>query len=365
MVSASPAHPAITEEVLAKCLIGTDATEMEQFMATYRFLADTLCAELSFASPDAQAWFKRNLDYNVPGGKLNRGISVRHAFSALINDREATNEEVFQCYVLGWAVEFLQAFFLVADDLMDASITRRGQPCWYKVEEVKMIAINDSIMLEGCIYRMLKTYFKGNPTYLPLVELFLDNSWYTEIGQLHDLITAPEDNVDLTRFSLDKYKLIVKYKTAYYSFYLPVAEAMILAGVDSEKQLAEAEKILLCMGEYFQIQDDYLDCYGSPEVIGKIGTDIQDNKCSWLVVQALDRVTPEQRQILEDNYGQKEAINVEKVKALYLELELEAVFKKYEEESYSTLMKMINSDSHGIPTKVFTDFVAKIYKRSK
>lgn len=32
---------------------------------------------------------------------------------------------------------------------------------------------------------------------------------------------------------------------------------------------------------------------------GKIGTDIQDNKCSWLVVQCLQRASPEQRQVLQ------------------------------------------------------------------
>ncbi len=134
---------------------------------------------------------------------------------------------------------------------------------------------------------------------MDLLELMHETTYQTELGQMLDLLTAPEDRVDLTKFSLAKYKNIVKYKTAFYSFYLPVAMAMHMAGINDAKQHHDALVILLEMGEFFQIQDDYLDCYGDPKVIGKIGTDIQDNKCGWLVIQALDRATPEQRQILD------------------------------------------------------------------
>lgn len=41
-----------------------------------------------------------------------------------------------------------------------------------------------------------------------------------------------------------------------------------------------------------------MDCYGDPVVIGKIGRDIEEKKCGWLVCQALLRTSPEQKQII-------------------------------------------------------------------
>ena len=76
---------------------------------------------------------------------------------------------------------------------------------------------------------------------------------------------------------LRRHHFIVLYKTAFYSFYLPVALAMHMAHITAPGAFAEASSILLPLGVYFQVQDDYLDCYGDPKVIGKVGTDILDN----------------------------------------------------------------------------------------
>uniref|UniRef100_A0A2K6S3I8 Farnesyl pyrophosphate synthase n=1 Tax=Saimiri boliviensis boliviensis TaxID=39432 RepID=A0A2K6S3I8_SAIBB len=302
---------------------------------------------------DAIARLKEVLEYNAIGGKYHRGLMV-----LLVEPKKQDADSLQQALTVGWCVELLQAFFLVPDDIMDSSLTCQGQICWYQKPGMGLDAINDAVLLEACIYCLLKLYCQEQPSYLNPIELFLQSSYQTEIGRTLDLITAPQGNSDLGRFTEKRYKSIVKYKTAFYSFYFPVAAAMYMAGIDGEKEHANTKKILLEMGKFFQIQDDYLDLFRNPSVTSKVGTDIQDNKCSWLVVQCL-------QQILKENYGQKEAEKVARVKALHEELDLPAVFSQYEEDSYNHIIGLTEQYTAPLPPPIFLGLVHKIYKWKK
>ncbi|KAJ5649278.1 uncharacterized protein N7484_003001 [Penicillium longicatenatum] len=343
-------------------------TKRADFEAVFPKLAEEIISHAKkYNLPDnALAWFEKSLFANVPGGKLNRGLSVPDTGLALL--QKPLNDEQFeQLSILGWLTELLQAFFLVSDDMMDGSITRRGQPCWYRQDGVGFVAINDAFMLESAIYLILKQRFRSHPAYIDLVELFHETAWQTELGQQCDLITAPEDKVDLDNFSMEKYMFIVTYKTAYYSFYLPVALALIYLELATEENLKQVHDILIPLGQYFQIQDDYLDNFGDPAVIGKIGTDIQDNKCSWLINQAIQRATPEQRAVLDASYGRKDAAEEAKVKAIFNEMGLEKVYQDYEEKVVGELREKIAAvdETKGLKKEVLESFLAKIYKRTK
>ena len=54
------------------------------------------------------------------------------------------------------------------------------------------------------------------------------------------------------------------------------------------------------LGLAFQLQDDYLDVYGDPAVFGKkIGGDILCNKKTYMLINALGRALPADRERLE------------------------------------------------------------------
>ena len=362
------------------CNATMSSSDREAFLAVYKEIEAELLADmdkLPGLSPSLKSQLKEYysvcLPYTVPGGKMTRGLTVIKGVEVL-KQRPLTDKEYKDAAILGWQVEWLQAFFLVADDIMDASITRRGSPCWYKRPNVTQDnAINDALILENMIYQTLRRHFKSHPAYVHLLELFLDTTFQTEIGQHIDTNGTPYADgkrapLDLSRFTLERYRGCVRYKTCYYSFYLSCALALAYCGhppQEGEDLHRKAEEVCLRLGEYFQIQDDVLDAFATPEVLGKIGTDIEDAKCSWLVCKALELATPEQRTILEENYGKHSPEGVAKVKELYGELKLQELYWEYEEEQKRECDALIEKIEPEHFRELFTFLLGKIYKRQK
>lgn len=67
---------------------------------------------------------------------------------------------------------------------------------------------------------------------------------------------------------------------------------------------------------------------------------------------------------VQENYGKDNESSIAAVKQAYREVDVEAVFKQYEQESYERLSKLI-SQQKVVPQEVFSALLKKIYKRQK
>nr|GEX88291.1 farnesyl diphosphate synthase [Tanacetum cinerariifolium] len=366
-----------------------------KFMQVYDHLKSELIHDPAFEFDDvSRQWVDKMIDYNVPGGKMLRGLSVVESYQ-LLKGEELADGEVFLACALGWCIEWLQAYFLVLDDIIDDSHIRRGHPCWFRLPEVGMVAVNDAILLRSHIPRVLKKHFSGKVYYVNLLDLFNEIDFQTVSGEMIDAITTLVGGKDLSKYSLSVNRRIVQYKCSYYSCYLPLSIfrlfsilctclyfpiilndqiyhflcfkfecALLMLGENLDDHV-QVKDILVEMGIYAQVQDDYFDTFGDPNIVGKIGTDIESFKCSWLVAKALELSNVEQKKILSENYGIKDPVKVAKVKKLYHTLNLEAVYEDYENKTHKELIKSIEVLPNKAVQEVLKSFLRKLYKRRK
>jgi len=73
---------------------------------------------------------------------------VVESYEIIQAERKCNKVDLEILRALGWTVELLQSYFLVLDDIMDASITRRGQACWYiKVISATFVLVCTNLQL--------------------------------------------------------------------------------------------------------------------------------------------------------------------------------------------------------------------------
>ena len=225
-------------------------------------------------------------------------------------------------------LETYHNFTLLHDDLMDHADMRRGHETVHKKWDANRAILSGDTMLLQAFERVEDC----DPAKLPAVfKVFIQTT--LEIGEGQQLDVEFETRNDVTE---DEYIEMIRLKTSVLlACACKVGAIMADAPADDiENMYKFGEKL----GLAFQLQDDLLDVYGDPAVFGKnIGGDITSNKKTYMLINAVNRANPAQREQLMKWIEAKEFDRNEKVKAvteLYNEIGIRELCEQKIEEYY-------------------------------
>ncbi|XP_026300396.1 farnesyl pyrophosphate synthase [Apis mellifera] len=332
--------------------------ERNELMTIWPDIVRELTEEDNEELSDINKWTTEILEYNVPKGEKWRSVSLIVAYKLLASQDQLTKENIRLARILAWCIEIMHAVHIVMNDIVDHADMRRNQPTWHV--KVGLGAINDALIMETCIQKLLEKHFKLKNCYVELMNIFWKYNKKTGHGHRLDIFISTnwrkKANFDL--FSMDRYNTLVKYKMSCLSFIFPFSLAMRFAGVIDSEMHREAEKILLKIGHFYQVQNDFLNYYSKEEIGGKSETDIQEGKCTWPIVIALERATAEQKRILRECYGVADEEKVKHVKEIYDKIGISNIYFDYEEETHNLLNTYIQQLSSKLPSEYFLYLLA-------
>ena len=211
------------------------------------------------------------------------------------------------------ALEVFHSFTLIHDDIMDKADVRRGVPTVYrKWDENTAILSGDVMSIES--YKLIA---KAPATVLPqALNLFSTTAAQVCEGQQYDM-----DFENLESVPMQDYLKMIGLKTAVLIACSAKMGALI-AGA-SEKECDLLYRYGYDLGLAFQIADDWLDTYSDPKVFGKaIGGDILNNKKSWLMTKAFEKIGDRRAELLDAmampiETEEQKAAKIEKVIGIY------------------------------------------------
>jgi geranylgeranyl diphosphate synthase type I len=213
------------------------------------------------------------------------------------------------------ALELLHSALLVHDDIMDGDRLRRNEPtvhARYEEEARRKGAVDpDRVGIALGISAGDLAIFAALDEFAalkvpPALGVELCRRVGRELamvagGQLEDVALG----ADRRWPSRPQVLAVYTYKTARYTFSLPLACGALLAGA-SPKAISRLERFGELLGTVFQVLDDDLGAFGSQTETGKpVGADIREGKKTLLAREILSRAGGAERRRLGQLFGKR------------------------------------------------------------
>lgn len=238
-------------------------------------------------------------EHNLRPAKRLRGSFVHYGY--LLGGGQE-NDKVWSAAM---AVEIVHTALLMHDDFMDRDITRRGGQTTHKYYEAKdnnphygnsmAVTTGDTVLCAG--FDLLNNVVKKTTMHQMLRAIV-----NTAHGQAYDITLET-----LGKWHEDDVINLHIAKTAIYTYENPLVIGARMAEL-SEDVLLILHNYAFDGGVAFQLQDDILGVFGTPEKTGKSAdSDLLQGKCTMLVLKVFNDGTPRQQKAVKKVWGKMEA----------------------------------------------------------
>lgn len=234
-------------------------------------------------------------------------------------------------------IETFHNFTLLHDDLMDRSPIRRGMPTVFRKWND-----NTAILSGDTMFALAWRYFLRQPhsNLQTILNTFNETAIEVCEGQQFDMDFETRSDV-----TISEYIEMIRLKTA-----VLLAGALKIGALYANAPAADIEHLYqfgIHAGLAFQLQDDWLDSFGDTATFGKqTGTDIKDNKKTYLFLKALEQANPKQHDqltLLFGNNPEDADTKVKEVLSIYEKLNIRTLTEQAIEEEFHLAEESLNA----------------------
>lgn len=258
------------------------------------------------------------------------------------------------------AFEMLHNFTLIHDDIMDNAPLRRGKPTVYRQWNANIAILSGDALFALAMSEVLKVSHKNA---LKIADLLAKTSVEICEGQQYDMDFEKQEIV-----TIEQYINMITYKTSVLLSACLKAGALV-ADAD-EVSIKLIDEFGLKLGIAFQLKDDLLDVYADTQVFGKQnGSDIKDNKKTFLYLKALELASSTQKEILLHYFSSVDFdfnVKFNDVKKIYEDLDIRktttTLIQDYTNQALTALKNIKVEDSK---KEALTELCSKMISREK
>ena len=217
------------------------------------------------------------------------GKRIRPVLCLMGNELFAPIEE--DAWQMAMAIELFHNFTLIHDDIMDRAPLRRGMATVHEKFGPSTAILSGDVMMVVSYDYISKV---ASPHIRRILHLYNQTASHVCEGQQLDMDFERRADV-----RMEEYLHMIGLKTSVLlAASLQIGAILGGAGLGNQDKIHQFGKNL---GLAFQVQDDYLDCYGDAAKFGKKpGGDILADKRTFLLVKTLEVASERQRRRIRE-----------------------------------------------------------------